>query len=102
MSHSPRLDEPGALHHVWSRGVARCDIYVDDRDRARFLEIVALVLKEAHGRCLAWALMGNHHHLVIETGRDPLPRVMQRINQRHAQSFNRRHDRVGETGGNRW
>jgi len=95
MSHSPRLDGPGALHHVWSRGVARCDIYLDDRDRARFLDIVALVLKEAHGRCLAWALMSNHYHLLLETGRDPLPRVMQRINQRYAAWFNRRYDRVG-------
>jgi REP element-mobilizing transposase RayT len=95
MSHAPRLDEPGAVHHVWSRGVARCDIYLDDFDRARFLAIVAHVLKEAHGRCLAWALMSNHYHLLLETGRDPLPRVMQRINQRHAESFNRRHDRVG-------
>ncbi len=95
MSHAPRLDEPGALHHVWSRGVARCDIYADDRDRRRFLDLVAHVLKEAHGRCLAWALMSNHYHLLLETGRDPLPRVLQRINQRHAQTFNRRHDRVG-------
>lgn len=95
MSHAPRLDEPGALHHIWARGVARCDIYLDDVDRERFLEIVALVLREAHGRCLAWALMSNHYHLLLETGRDALPRVMQRINQRYATWFNRRHGRVG-------
>jgi putative transposase len=95
MSHAPRLDEPGALHHVWARGVDRCDIYRDDADRRRFLATVALVLKEAHGRCLAWTLMTNHYHLLVETGREPLWRVFQRINQRHACWFNRRHGRTG-------
>ena len=95
MSNGPRLDEPGALHHVWTRGVDRCPIYLDDADRRRFLATVALVLKEGHGRCLAWALMDNHYHLLLETGGQPLWRVMQRINQRHAQWFNRRHGRTG-------
>jgi putative transposase len=95
MSHAPRLDGPGALHHVWARGVDRCDIYRDDADRRRFLATVALVLKEGHGRCLAWALMSNHYHMIVETGRDTLSRLMQRINQRYAQSFNRRHGRTG-------
>jgi REP element-mobilizing transposase RayT len=95
MSHAPRLDGPGALHHVWTRGVDRCDIYLDDADRRRFLATVALVLKEGRGRCLAWALMSNHYHLLVETGRAPLSRVMQRVNQRHAWWFNRRHARTG-------
>jgi REP element-mobilizing transposase RayT len=95
MSHAPRLDEPGALHHVWTRGVDRCDLYLDDADRRSFLATIALVLKETHGRCLAWTLMSNHYHLLVETGRKPLSNVMQRINQRHARWFNRRHARTG-------
>jgi putative transposase len=46
-------------------------------------------------RCLAWCLMGNHFHLVLETPRPNLARGMRQLNGRYAQRFNRRHRRVG-------
>jgi len=33
-----RLDAPGTLHHVIARGIERCEIFRDDKDRVNFLE----------------------------------------------------------------
>ena len=37
MPRGPRLDSPGALHHVIARGIERTPIFVDDTDREDFL-----------------------------------------------------------------
>jgi putative transposase len=46
-------------------------------------------------RCLAYCLMDNHLHLVLETPHGNLSRGMQRLHGGYAQAFNNRHDRVG-------
>jgi len=90
-----RLDAPGTIHHVITRGVDRRDIFADDSDRRAYLLDLMEVLLDCRMVALAWALMPNHVHLVVRTGRVPLGRVMQRIGTRHARHFNTRHERVG-------
>jgi hypothetical protein len=38
MARPPRIEFPGALYHVASRGNARQDIFLSDEDRVRFLQ----------------------------------------------------------------
>ncbi len=38
MPRQPRLDMPGALHHIMVRGINKTDIFIDDQDRVVFLE----------------------------------------------------------------
>ena len=63
-----RLEFSGALYHVTARGNARQDIYVDDKDRRYFLNILSYCTKTYHWQCHAYCLMSNHYHLLIETG----------------------------------
>jgi REP element-mobilizing transposase RayT len=90
-----RLDAPGTIHHVITRGVDRRDIFVDDSDRRAYLLDLTAVLLDSGAIALAWALMPNHVHLVLRTGHVPLGRVMQRIGTRHARHVNTRHQRMG-------
>ena len=39
MARKPRIDQVG-FYHVINRGVEKRDIYLDDKDRCRFLEII--------------------------------------------------------------
>jgi putative transposase len=95
MARPLRIELAGALYHVTSRGNARQAIYLDDDDRRLFLHRLAGVVC-AHGwRCLAYCLMPNHYHLLVETPRPNLSRGMQRLNATYAQGFNARHERVG-------
>ena len=41
MPRQPRLDAPGALHHVMGRGIERTNIFRTDRERDDFLERLA-------------------------------------------------------------
>lgn len=49
MARPLRLEFPGAVYHVTSRGNARQDIVADDRDRTDFLSLLAHVIDRYGG-----------------------------------------------------
>lgn len=95
MSRPLRIEYPGAIYHLTSRGNARSNIYVTDADRIGFLKLLAQTCQRFGWHSYAWCLMGNHYHLVIETSEANLSRGMRHINGVYTQTFNRTHQRVG-------
>ncbi len=95
MARPLRVEFAGAFYHVTSRGNARSDIFLDERDRAAFLDVVGRVVKRMYWRCHAYCLMGNHYHLLIETREPNLARGMRHLNGIYTQRFNWRHKRTG-------
>jgi REP element-mobilizing transposase RayT len=91
----PRPDAPGAVHHVWTRGLERRAIFIDEQDREDLLARLVRVLPSGGARSFAWAFVSNHLHAVIQTGQVPLGALLARVNTGFALSFNRRHQRVG-------
>ena len=102
MPHGPRLDEPGALHHVVARGIERACIFRRDRDRSDFLERLATVTVESAAGLLAWSLIPNHFHLLWRSAHVELSRAMQRLLGGHATVYNRRYRRAGHLFQNRF
>lgn len=78
-----------------ARGNARQDIFLDDGDRRRFLATLRSVVERLNVLCHAYCLMGNHYHLLLETPDANLSLAIRQLNGVYAQSFNRRHVRVG-------
>ncbi len=95
MARPLRLEFPGALYHVTSRGNARQAIVADDRDRSEWLALLAHVVDRYGWFCHAYCLMDNHYHLLIETPQPSLSFGMRQLNGRYTQAYNRRHHRVG-------
>jgi REP element-mobilizing transposase RayT len=95
MARPLRIQYPGALYHVTSRGNARASIYADDGDRRRFLDVLGEVVESYRWCCQAYCLMPNHYHLVVETPQANLSRGMRHLNGLYTQRYNRRHSRVG-------
>lgn len=95
MARPLRIEYPGAVYHVTSRGNERKPIYRTDADRERFLAVLARVTARYHWLCHAYCLMDNHYHLVIETQERTLSRGMRQLNGTYTQAFNRAHERVG-------
>ncbi|MEM9316759.1 MAG: addiction module toxin RelE, partial [Pseudomonadota bacterium] len=60
MARPLRIEFPGALYHITSRGNRKRAIYEDDLDRNMFLQILGKVVADFDWRCLAYCLMGNH------------------------------------------
>jgi REP element-mobilizing transposase RayT len=90
-----RIEYPGALYHITSRGNEKKKIFLDDADRLTFLEI----LKDYHDRygilIHSYVLMDNPYHLILEAPRSNLLKVMHGINGRYTGYFNRRYKRFG-------
>ncbi|MCX6178326.1 MAG: transposase [Chlorobiales bacterium] len=102
MPRTARLDYPGTLHHVIFRGIERCLIVADISDRQEFINRMSL-LAEATGTVIyAWALMTNHAHILLRSGKTGLPSYMRKLLSGYAQYFNRRHNRSGHLFQNRY
>jgi len=102
MPRGPRLDYPGAIHHVIVRGIERRRIFRRDRDRDHFLERLATLVRDTQAALYAWALMPNHAHVLLRTGALPLSRLAQRWLGPYATTFNRVHQRAGHLFQNRF
>jgi REP element-mobilizing transposase RayT len=95
MSRPLRIEFPGALYHVTSRGDRREMIFVDDADRVALLGVVGQAAERFDAQALAYCLMGNHYHFVLHTRAANLSRLMRHVNGVFTQLFNRRHGKVG-------
>jgi REP element-mobilizing transposase RayT len=95
MARPLRIEFPGALYHVTSRGNARAPIFLDDHDRLRFLRTLGETVEQRRWLCHAYCLMANHYHLVFQTPEPNLSRGMHQLNGTYTQGFNKRHGRVG-------
>jgi len=95
MARPLRLEFPGAIYHVTSRGNARQRVFFTDADRELLLSILFGVVSRYGWICHAYCLMANHYHLLVETPKANLSIGMRQLNGMYTQAFNRRHERVG-------
>ena len=63
----PREEVEGGLFHVYARGNDKRTIYLDDADRRTYLLLLQRAVKQCRWRLLAYCLMENHVHLLVET-----------------------------------
>lgn len=102
MTRGPRVDFPGAVHHVYARGIEKRPIFLDDPDRISFLDRVGKNLPKWGMRCPAWSLMPNHFHLLLQSDKGCLPSFMHCLLTGYSMRFNERHQRVGHLFQNRY
>jgi putative transposase len=97
-----RLDLPGVLQHVIVRGNEKKDIFLDDKDRRRFIDRLSPLLDETETLCYAWSLIPNHLHLLLLPTRFKLAVLMRRLLTGYAVTFNLAHHRSGHLFQNRY
>ena len=95
MARPLRIEYPGAVYHITSRGNEKKPIFKDERDRKIFLDTLFQVDMRYNWLCHAYCLMNNHYHLIIETPDGNLSAGMRQLNGVYTQAFNKRHNRVG-------
>ena len=95
MSRPLRLEFPGSLNHITSRGNARQAIFFNDEDRETFLHFLGLCVDRFDWILTAYVLMSNHFHLVVQLTSETLSRGLQWLNSKYSQTFNRSHERIG-------
>ena len=95
MARPIRIEYPGALYHLTSRGNARQNIFRTDKDRTYFIELLGSVADRFHWLCYACCLMDNHYHLVIETREANLAKGMRQLNGVYTQKCNWKYHKTG-------
>lgn len=95
MARLPRIELPGAVHHVSWRALERSPLFRDDADRTRFLVDLGRTAAERGWLVHAYALLGSSVELLLETPAPNLSAGMRALGGRYAQAFNRRHGRSG-------
>src|SRR2546423_3306345 len=95
MSRPLRLEFPGALFHVTSRGNRKQAIFRDNADHELFLKLFGMAVERFAWIVLTYAMMTNHFHIVIQLTQTTLSKGLQWLNGCYSQAFNRRHGCVG-------
>jgi len=95
MARPLRMDYPDAFYHVLSRGNEKRDIYFNQGDYLRFLDILEKTVERFNLEVHAYVLMKNHYHLLIRTKEANLSRAIQWLGVSYSVWFNRRHKRSG-------
>lgn len=89
-----QVSESG-IYHVMLRGNARQLLFESEADMNAFLGMLDAVLERYDLDLLAWCLMDNHVHLVLEDPKGSLSIAMKSLEVRYARRFNGFADRVG-------
>jgi REP element-mobilizing transposase RayT len=95
MARPLRIEFPGALYHVTSRGNRQENIFESSEDANLFLSTLGEVCERYNWLCHAYCLMPNHYHLLTETPDANLSKGMRQLNGVYTQGFNRNYARVG-------
>ena len=95
MARPLRIEYPGAVYHVITRGNNRQVIFHDDQDRTAYLEKLFHYCREKEVHLLCYCLLSNHVHLLLETPQGNLSRMMQAFQTSYTVSWNRRHRYTG-------
>ncbi|MEW6186019.1 MAG: transposase [Thermodesulfobacteriota bacterium] len=95
MSRPLRIEYPGAWYHVMNRGRRKEEVFHGKNDYAQFIDILKESAQLWKLRIVAYCLMPNHYHLLLQTPEANLSRCLRHIDGVYTQSYNRSHGTDG-------
>jgi putative transposase len=95
MPRKPRDWVAGGVYHVFARGNRREPIFLDDDDRRHYLATWGSVAEHLDWRCLAYCLMDNHVHHLVETPAPDLGVGVRLAHGAYGRHFNDTHTKSG-------
>lgn len=95
MPRRARTKSRSGIYHVMIRGINRQNLFEDDEDRYRFIEILKECKDISGYELYAFCLMTNHVHMLLREIGDPLEVIFKRIGNRYVYWYNEKYQRVG-------
>ncbi len=83
------------IYHIIMRGINRQTVFVESEDSVRFVETLERYNSICEYELYAYCLMGNHVHLLLKEGKEPLETVMRRICGSYVLWYNKKYSRIG-------
>mgnify|MGYP002641360695 CR=1 FL=1 len=91
MPRQPRIDYPGAWHHVMNRGARKEPTFLNSEHCSLFLGELGRVVQRFGLEVHAYALMPNHFHLLVRSVRGNLSTCMRHLLGSYTQVLNLKH-----------
>lgn len=95
MSRDWREEYLGALYHVIARGNNKEYIFRESIDKGYFIKLLRENSPIMEYEIYGYVFMDNHYHIIIQTNREKLQKIMHQINNKYSKYFNRKYKRVG-------
>lgn len=95
MPRQERKKSNSGIYHIMLRGINQQQIFEDQEDNEKFLEILEAYKVISNYKIIAYCLMGNHVHLMLKTENDSLGQIFKRIGARYVYWYNIKYKRVG-------
>jgi REP element-mobilizing transposase RayT len=97
MARPLRIEFAGAFYHVTSRGNERKPVFRSKGDRERFLSYLDSAYRRYGAKIHVFCLMDNHYHLLLETPRGNLSRILHHINGAYTTYINVKKKRIARS-----
>ena len=95
MPRKPRVQYPGAIYHVITRGDGKREIFHDDRHYQRLTDGLTDEVKRSGWIVTAYCWLPNHIHLLVKTPEPNLSNGMQHWLSGYANWYAKRNQRTG-------
>ena len=95
MPRAARKKSESNIYHVMLRGINQQQIFEDQEDHEKFLQVLSDCKEISGFRLFAYCLMGNHAHLLLQVQNEPLDQVFKRIGSRFVYWYNIKYQRIG-------
>ena len=82
-------------YHIVMRSINRQIIFEEKNDYYQFLYILKHYRIDCNCKILAYCLMDNHIHLLVQTNGDPPGPFMQKLESRFVHWYNKKYERTG-------
>ena len=95
MPRTARKKSSSGIYQIIMRGINRQTVFEDEEDCAQFLEALLRYKEKSGYDIYAYCLMGNHVHLLMKIGIEPLEQIMRRLCGSYVYWYNMKYQRVG-------
>jgi putative transposase len=95
MPRAARKKAPIAIYHIMSHSIPEFDLFPNNSDKDKFLDILMECLLKYHCKVYGYCLMTNHYHLILDTCGYDISKFMKVLNQRHVNHIKRTYKRKG-------
>lgn len=95
MPRQARKKSASGIYHIMMRGINRQIIFNDNEDYLKFIHTLQKYKEKSEYEIYAYCLMGNHVHLLLKVGPEPLEQIMRRICGSYVYWYNAKYQRIG-------
>ncbi|MCL5019870.1 MAG: transposase [Patescibacteria group bacterium] len=97
MPRGPRIAFENGFFHIYNRGLVKQPIFLEDEDCRKFLQkLEELIVKKKYDFVVyAYCLIPNHFHILLETKKTPLAKIMSSLLTSYSMYFNKKYQRAG-------